>query len=240
MAADVDEGRDSATEAAGNAVSQAGDPNLDVWSDVLGHDLVVETSLPMGLASEPLPSTEVTARLMDVLALVEQGLLSARERRSDEELDSDLARIELKVDLLVQLVVAQQRPEGLPWATVRVSRRGMVIDEAYELPWARRLVTRSARDATGAEPGPDGAAISPHAGMPSAGGDDLRALAVAVSPALPWPCVIPVESALWRGRALGVRFSSNSATLDEALGRWVFRLHRRQVALARSRRRSKA
>lgn len=176
----------------------------DEWRDVLGDALIVRCRLPVGPARGAPPSPEVTANLFDVLALVEQGLLSAREPRADDAGDDALARLERKVDVLVQLVLAQRRPEELPTRCVWVSRQGLVI--------------------AGADP------------LPIADGEDAppRAIALVPSAALPWPCTVPVTDARWHDGALGLRFASDSASLDAALGRWIFRLHRRQIASARS------
>ncbi|WP_018866242.1 MULTISPECIES: PilZ domain-containing protein [unclassified Thioalkalivibrio] len=60
--------------------------------------------------------------------------------------------------------------------------------------------------------------------------EDCERVEVYLSRLLPQPCVLGVETPTTRGGQQMTRWTGVEGPLEEALGRWIFRLHRREVA----------
>ncbi|WP_201068779.1 MULTISPECIES: PilZ domain-containing protein [Thiorhodovibrio] len=58
-------------------------------------------------------------------------------------------------------------------------------------------------------------------------------LAIYPSPQLPLPLVLGIDGLECRGDACGARWMPLDPVLRDALGRWIFRLHRREIARRR-------
>lgn len=59
---------------------------------------------------------------------------------------------------------------------------------------------------------------------------DCARVEIYLSRLLPQPCVLGVESPTTAGNVQLMRWAGMEDTLREALGRWIFRLHRREIA----------
>lgn len=168
---------------------------MDDWRDVLGEGVVVALELPLAPSTRPVTPGDTLARLLESIAALEDG---APARPKDEPPSPELQRLELKIDLLTDLVsslLAEHIPRPV---AARVSADGLVVPaglfppdcdrvELYPCHWlAQPLVL---------ELGPT---------------SDRKGLCGA-----PWRAAGPV--------------------LRDALERWVFRLHRRDVARRRMR-----
>ncbi|WP_019626135.1 PilZ domain-containing protein [Thioalkalivibrio sp. ALJT] len=60
--------------------------------------------------------------------------------------------------------------------------------------------------------------------------EDCDRVEVYLSRLLPQPCVLGVETPTTRGTQQFTRWTGIEGPLEEAIGRWIFRLHRREVA----------
>ncbi|WP_018880662.1 PilZ domain-containing protein [Thioalkalivibrio sp. ALE30] len=60
--------------------------------------------------------------------------------------------------------------------------------------------------------------------------EDCERVEVYLSRLLPQPCVLGVETPTTRGGQQMTRWTGGEGALKEAIGRWIFRLHRREVA----------
>ncbi|WP_018174302.1 MULTISPECIES: PilZ domain-containing protein [unclassified Thioalkalivibrio] len=81
-------------------------------------------------------------------------------------------------------------------------------------------------------PAPVEATLSRHGIVLPAGTvpEDCDRLEIYLSRLLPQPCVLGVESPTTAGDVQLMRWMGMEDTLREALGRWIFRLHRREIA----------
>ncbi|WP_026279781.1 PilZ domain-containing protein [Thioalkalivibrio sp. ALJ16] len=60
--------------------------------------------------------------------------------------------------------------------------------------------------------------------------EDCDRVEIYLSRLLPQPCVLGVETPTTRGAQQFTRWTGIDGPLEEAIGRWIFRLHRREVA----------
>ncbi|AKJ94978.1 hypothetical protein TVD_06230 [Thioalkalivibrio versutus] len=81
-------------------------------------------------------------------------------------------------------------------------------------------------------PDPVEATLSGHGVVLPAGTlpEGCERVEVYLSRLLPQPCVLGVESPTTRGGLQMTRWTGVEGPLEEAIGRWIFRLHRREVA----------
>ncbi len=197
--------------------------------------LVVACSLPLALRPLPaLPTGAALAQSAHIAVQVLQGELTADERRRVEprtEEDSavlqDLHRVEAKLDLLLDLFAQwHQREQGLPPS---VDCRWSVVDLQWEcpaLPPGFAAMTAS-ESAAGQSAAGESAAREPRPALLQlyAGPRSLR------------PLELP---GLFRAIAgpEGVHCQFVYAPLGdgftEVLGRYLFRLHRREIAETRA------
>lgn len=163
------------------------------WQDVLGEGLAVTLELPIA-ASDRLPTSgDVAARLLDAIAALEA---ESSSRSNEEPTPPELTRLELKLDLLMDLVMtllADQLPHCFE---LRLSSEGIVIP-AGVLP--------------------------------------LDCTRVAIYPChwLAQPLILELNPLIQRDQQCGATWCSPDYSLREVLRRWVFRLHRREVARRR-------
>lgn len=173
---------------------------------LFGDALTCDALLPAGFAPGPAPLSQAPAEaLLRGLAIAED----ARGEEADErnELSPALQRVEAKLDLMLALLgrLASRHDDALPVRALRWSRRGLRLDQ----PEDARLHT-----------GQQGTLrVQPVAWL--ADQLELPAKVLAVSPRGDG------MQHVWLG------FDTLGATLEEALDRHLFRLHRRQVAEAR-------
>lgn len=165
-----------------------------------------ELVLPLGL--EPLRPASLAGSEMRLraIALVEDGRSDDSEERS--ELSATVHRLEAKLDLLLGLSasLAALHRPPLPPANVRLSARGLRV----ELPASATL------------PSP------------------LAAVTIQAADWLPDPVLLPARllaTATGDGsQYLWLAFDNLSDGLQTELERYVFRLHRRQIASSRRQR----
>ncbi|AVY66798.1 PilZ domain-containing protein [Xanthomonas translucens] len=141
-----------------------------------------------------------------------RGLAQVEDLRSEDggedrnEQPLQLQRMDAKLDLMLVLLgrLARQHEEGLPLRPLRWSRRGLRLE----------LGSRS-----GALPGAAGLLrLQPSDWLP----DHLEL-----------PVQVVAEAASGGGFHLWLRFETQPPSLQEALERHLFRLHRRQIADSR-------
>ncbi|PQJ95771.1 hypothetical protein CXB77_13365 [Chromatium okenii] len=163
------------------------------WQDVLGDGLAVTLELPVA-ASERLPTSgDVAARLLDAIAALEADSSS----RSNEELPPpELTRLELKLDLLMDLVMTLLADQVPRCVEIKLSGEGIVIP-AGVLP--------------------------------------IECTRLAIYPChwLAQPLILELNPFIQRDQHCGATWYSPDYGLREVLQRWVFRLHRRDVARRR-------
>lgn len=168
---------------------------LEEWRDVLGEGLTVSLELPVA-SSDRMPSrNEGAARLLDAIAALEDGVLGRGLK--EEPASPELQRIELKIDLLTDLVSSLLADRIPPRRRVWISGDGLVLPSAV------------------LDPGADRVALYP-------------------SHWLAQPLVLELDGLVCRDGCRGASWRSPDPVLREALGRWVFRLHRREVARRRT------
>lgn len=94
------------------------------WQDVLGAGLTVTLGLPIAASERLSTSGDVAARLLDAIAALEAESTS---RSNEEPPPPELIRLELKLDLLMDLVttlLADQLPQSVE---IKLSGEGLVI-----------------------------------------------------------------------------------------------------------------
>jgi hypothetical protein len=162
------------------------------WQDILGDGLAVTLELPIAPSDRSPTAPDVAARLLDAIAVLE----AEPNRSSDELVAPELVRLELKLDLLMDLVttlLVDQLPRCVP---IHLSASGIVL---------------------------------PAAVLPST----CTRLAIYPCHWLAQPLVLELHHHQIRGTQCGAHWQSPDLGLHEVLRRWVFRVHRREVARRR-------
>jgi len=160
---------------------------------VLGDGLAVSLELPVAPSARALTTNDAAARLLDAVAVLEDG---APGHPKEEPQPPELQRLELKIDLLTDLVsslLADRIPRRL---CIWISSDGLVLPASV------------------LEPDCDRVELYP-------------------SQWLAQPLVLEIGRPICRSDACGALWHSPDPGLRDALGRWVFRLHRREVARRR-------
>ena len=112
---------------------------LEEWRDVLGEGLTVSLELPVA-SSDRMPSrNEGAARLLDAIAALEDGVLGRGLK--EEPASPELQRIELKIDLLTDLVSSLLADRIPPRRRVWISGDGLVLPSAVLDPGAGTVPT---------------------------------------------------------------------------------------------------
>jgi len=165
----------------------------ELWRDVLGDDLVVNLELAVGPSVRPITAGDSAARLFDAIALLEEG---GQAHPKDEPPAPELQRLEIKIDLLTDLVsslFADRIPQG---SAVTMSADGLVLSTCLLPP-------------------------------------DCDRIEIYPCHWLAQPVVLELGPVVLRDGACGARWCSRDPGLRDAIGRWVFRMHRREVARRR-------
>lgn len=168
---------------------------MDDWRDVLGEGVVVALELPLASSTRPVTASDTLARLLESIAALEDG---PPARPKDEPPAPELQRLEMKIDLLTDLVSSLladriPRPVG-----ILVSGVGLV---------------------------------APVAVVPA----DCTRVELYPCHWLAQPLVLELGPSRSRDGMCGAPWRAAGPVLRDALERWVFRLHRRDVARRRMR-----
>ncbi|EXJ16865.1 PilZ domain-containing protein [Imhoffiella purpurea] len=165
----------------------------EIWSEVLGDGLAVSLELPVGPSERPITAGDSAAHLLEAIALIEDA---GPQRPKDEPQAPDLQRLEVKIDLLTDLVsslLADRIPRGTP---VTVSADGLVLSTCSLA-------------------------------------SDCDRIEIYPCHWLAQPVVLELGPILVRDGVCGASWRSPDPVLRDAIGRWVFRIHRREVARRR-------
>ncbi|MCF1184765.1 PilZ domain-containing protein [Marichromatium gracile] len=162
------------------------------WRGVLGEGLAVTLVLALAPSRRPPTPAESGIRLLDAIAMLEDGGRGGR----DETPSLELQRLEAKVDLLMQLLTTWMQEQLPAPVSATLSAEGVVLP----------------------------------VGLLETADDRLE---LYPSTAFAQPLVLGLETVCELDGALGARWCFSDDGLREALGRWVFRMHRRAVARAR-------
>ncbi len=180
--------------------------NVDADADaaLFGDALGCDERLPIVFSVDPIDTSAAAAQalgLLRSLALFDEARESEREESDPQS--AELARIEAKVDLLLNLFGAmlRERQAALPSSVVRWSRIGA------------RFIANAAPTAASGH-----LRIMPDARLPQI---------------LELPGRVIATRTESRGVSVWVRFDALDPVLEAALERHVFSRHRRQIALAR-------
>lgn len=193
--------------------------------------LVVVCRLPLDLRPLPaLPEGAELGRYAHAAVQVLQGELTADERRRAEprsEEDSavlqDLHRVEAKLDLLLDLFAEwRQREQGLPAA---VDCHWSVTDLQWEASALPAGLHAAAAAASAADGGREASAVNPVLVQVYPGPRSMRPLQ------LPGQLSVESHSSAVHCRLVYADLGEHFADL---LGRYLFRLHRREVAETRA------
>lgn len=163
------------------------------WRDVLGEGLAVSLELPVAPSTRPPTASAAAAHLLEALAVLEA---EPQRRAKDDPPAPELTRLELKIDLLMDLVTALLADRIPQCAPVTISRDGVVLPAT--------LLTRNCRR-------------------------------IALYPCrwLAQPLVLELDVIRCLDRNCGATWRAPDRELGEVLSRWIFRLHRREVARQR-------
>jgi len=167
----------------------------EIWRDVLGDDLSVTLELAVGPSERPITADDAAVRLFDAIAMLEEG---AQVRSKDDPPAPELQRLEVKIDLLTDLVsslLADRIPQG---SAVTVSADGLVLSACVLSPSCDRIEVYPCHW-------------------------------------LAQPVVLELGPIVLRDGACGASWRCRDPGLRDAIGRWVFRMHRREVARRRMR-----
>ncbi len=163
------------------------------WWEVLGEGLRVSLQLPVAPSERSITATDVATQLLDAIALLEDGPQGVV---GDDPPSPELLRLEVKVDLLMNLVSASLADKIPRRTSVTLSSGGLVLP-ASVLPAAADRIE-----------------LFPCHWL--------------------WqPVVLGLGEVRTRGEERGAAWGSPDPGLRDALGRWVFRMHRREVARRR-------
>lgn len=160
------------------------------WRDVLGDGLTATLELPVA-PSDRMPTTsDAAAHLLEAIAVLES---EAPGRANEEPLPPELIRLELKIDLLMDLVTTLLADKIPTRSTVRISSDGLVLPAAVLKPDCDRIELYPCHW-------------------------------------LAQPLVLELGKIECRDHVCGATWRSPDHGLREVLRRWVFRMHRREVA----------
>jgi len=182
----------------GQSICMAGDTmgvTMDDWRDVLGDGVVVSLELPVAPSARAVTASDTLARLLESIAALEDG---PPVRQKDEPPAPELQRLEMKIDLLTDLVsslLADRIPRP---AGILVSGEGLVAPAALIPPDCDRLELYPCHW-------------------------------------LAQPMVLELGPLRYRDGRCGAPWRASGPALRDALERWVFRLHRRDIARRRMR-----
>lgn len=166
---------------------------MEDWRDVLGDGLAVTLELPVA-ASDRMPTTsDSAAHLLDAIAVLEAG---PQGHAMEDTLPPELARLELKIDLLMDLVTTLLADKIPKRSRVTLSSDGLVLPAT---------------------------AIA----------SDCERLELYPCHWLAQPLVLELGKIRCRDHECGATWRSPDYGLREVLRRWVFRMHRREVARRR-------
>jgi hypothetical protein len=163
------------------------------WRDVLGEGLTVALELPIAGSERELTTSDAVAHLLDAIAVLEEN---PQAHAKEEPPPPELARLELKIDLLMDLVTTLLADKIPKRSSILVSNDGCVF--------------------------PAGVMVR-----------DSRRLELYPCHWLAQPVVLELGQVRCLGDQCGARWGSPDPNLRDALGRWVFRMHRRDVARRR-------
>ncbi|MBK1721320.1 PilZ domain-containing protein [Thiocystis violacea] len=166
--------------------------NKEDWRDVLGDELAVNLEIPAAFCDRSATTGDAAAHLLDAIAVLEDGA----QGQKPEDPPADIQRLELKIDLLTDLVSSLLTDRVPTPVNLWISREGLVCPAALM------------------EPGCGSLQLYP-------------------SQWLAQPLVLELDELRVRGDACGGLWRSPDSALRDALGRWVFRMHRREVARRR-------
>lgn len=159
---------------------------------MLGDSLAVGMVLPVAPCDRAATTGDAAAHLLDAIAVLEEG----PSAHTKDEPAPEIQRLELKIDLLTDLVSSLLADRVPSPVEVLVSGAGVVLPADILGPEQRRLQ------------------LYP-------------------SQWLAQPLILELGTPVFRSGALGAAWGSPDPTLRDALGRWVFRMHRRDVARRR-------
>lgn len=163
------------------------------WRDVLGEGLAVTLELPVAPSVRLPTSSDAAAHLLDALAVLEAAPPGGA---ADDPPPPELARLELKIDLLMDLVTTLLADKIPACATVRISGEGLVLPADLLAPAGARIELYPCRW-------------------------------------LAQPLVLDLHDLRCRAGECGALWGTPDQGLREVLRRWVFRLHRREIARRR-------
>jgi hypothetical protein len=163
------------------------------WRDVLGEGLAVALELPVAPSNRTPTTSDAAAHLLDALAVIEA---EPPGHAKEEPLSPELARLELKIDLLMDLVTALLADKIPPPVKIRISSDGLVLP-------ATVLAS------------------------------DCERIELYPCHWLAQPLVLELGEIRHRNQACGATWRSPDHGLREVLRRWIFRLHRHDVARQR-------
>jgi hypothetical protein len=167
--------------------------SIEDWRDVLGDGVAVSMDLAAAPSARPATASDAAARLLDAIAVLEDGPLAHAKK---EEPSAEFQRLELKIDLLTDLVcslLSDRIPRPL---RLWVSGAGLVLPASVLAPGSERVE------------------LYP-------------------SQWLAQPLILEIGPVICRGGDCGAAWRSIDRALRDALERWVFRMHRREVARQR-------
>lgn len=168
---------------------------MDDWRDVLGAGVAVALELPLAPSTRAVTPGDTMARLLESIAALEDGTPT---RPKDEPPVPELQRLEMKIDLLTDLVstlFAERIPRPVG---VLVSAEGLVVPAVLLPPDCDRVELYPCHW-------------------------------------LAQPLVLELGRVTERGGWCGAPWRAAGPVLRDALERFVFRLHRRDIARRRMR-----
>lgn len=163
------------------------------WRDVLGDGLMVTLDLPVSASERSLTPSESVVHLLDAIAVLEE---TPQAHGKDEAPSPEMVRLEMKIDLLMDLVTTLLADRIPASVSVVMSEEGCVLPSAILSKGADRLEIYPCQW-------------------------------------LGQPIVLQLAEVRAEGEWCGATWASTDSHLRDALGRWVFRTHRRDVARRR-------
>ncbi|AFL72424.1 PilZ domain-containing protein [Thiocystis violascens] len=166
---------------------------MEDWRDVLGEGLAVTLELPVA-PSDRMPTTsDAASRLLEAIAVLEA---EPQGHAKEDPVTPELARLELKIDLLMDLVTTLLADKIPRRSRVGLSGDGLVLPAT--------VLT-----------------------------SDCERIEVFPCHWLAQPLVLELSRVQCRGDECGATWRSPDDGFKEVLRRWVFRMHRREVARRR-------
>lgn len=162
------------------------------WEDVLGESLSVGLDIPAAPCERPPTTSDAAVHLLDAIAVLEDG----SQGYAKDEPSPEIQRLELKIDLLTDLVSSLLSDRIPTPQRLRISSEGIVMSSAVM-------------------------------------GTGCAQIELYPSQWLAQPLILELGAVVVRGAQSGATWRSPDSALRDALGRWVFRMHRREVARRR-------